>query len=117
MSPVIIVDKNDNVKLVLGASGGSRIISAVAQVILKSLWMNADLKTSIDAARLHHQLYPEYLEFEYGFPKDTATRLLRIGHQTRCFEFGGSVIQGILTNDSHIYAYADPRKGGTTDGY
>lgn len=32
MTPIIIVDNNNNVKLVLGASGGSKIISAVSQV-------------------------------------------------------------------------------------
>ena len=32
MSPIIIVDNDDNVKLVLGASGGSKIVSAIAQV-------------------------------------------------------------------------------------
>lgn len=32
MSPIIIVDNDDRVRLVLGASGGSKIISAVAQV-------------------------------------------------------------------------------------
>ena len=35
MSPVIIVDRNDNVRLILGASGGSRIISAVSQVFIE----------------------------------------------------------------------------------
>ena len=39
MSPIIIVDKKNQVKLVLGASGGSKIISAVAQVAIKTLWM------------------------------------------------------------------------------
>ena len=34
MCPLIILDNNDHVRLVLGASGGSKIISAVAQVIL-----------------------------------------------------------------------------------
>ena len=32
MSPTIITDTNDNVVLVIGASGGPRIISAVASV-------------------------------------------------------------------------------------
>ena len=43
MSPVIIVDENNQVKLVLGASGGSKIISAVAfvsRIIIKLLISN-----------------------------------------------------------------------------
>ena len=36
MSPIIIVDShaNDEVRLVLGASGGTKIITAISQVIL-----------------------------------------------------------------------------------
>ena len=33
MSPIIVVDRNNTVRLVVGASGGSRIISSTAQVI------------------------------------------------------------------------------------
>jgi gamma-glutamyltranspeptidase/glutathione hydrolase/leukotriene-C4 hydrolase len=32
MSPIIVVDEDDDVRLVLGASGGSRIITGVAAV-------------------------------------------------------------------------------------
>lgn len=63
----IVLDKNDNVKLILGASGGSKIITAVAQTAIKNLWMNKNIKESIDERRVHHQLYPEYAEIEVGF--------------------------------------------------
>ena len=32
MTPIIVLDPNDNARLVLGASGGTKIITAVAQV-------------------------------------------------------------------------------------
>jgi gamma-glutamyltranspeptidase/glutathione hydrolase/leukotriene-C4 hydrolase len=70
MSPIIVLDKNDNVKLILGASGGSKIITAVAQVAIKSLWMNMNIKEAIDESRVHHQLYPNNrVEIEDGFNK------------------------------------------------
>ena len=67
MSPSIIVDNDNNVQLILGASGGSKIVSSIVQVAIKSLWMGSDIKSAIDDLRIHHQLYPEYLQIESGF--------------------------------------------------
>ena len=36
MAPTIIVDQENNVRLIIGASGGSKIISAVSQVTISS---------------------------------------------------------------------------------
>lgn len=68
MSPLIVIEKRTgDPKLVLGASGGSKIITAVAQVAIKTLWMGKDLKEAIDDRRVHHQLYPEVIQIEEGF--------------------------------------------------
>lgn len=70
MSPIIVLDKNDDVRLILGASGGSKIITSVAQVAIKNLWMNKNIKEAIDERRIHHQLYPtNEAEIEEGFNK------------------------------------------------
>lgn len=84
MCPIIVVDKNNNVRLILGASGGSKIISAVSQVkfkkkklkmsnsvkvAIKTLFLGMDIKEAIDSRRIHHQLYPNNLEIESGFSK------------------------------------------------
>lgn len=42
--------------------------------------------------------------------------LIEKGHKKKCFNFGGSVIQGIHIidknqSDKYINAYSDPRKG------
>ena len=67
MGPIIVTDDNGNVRLVLGASGGSKIISSVAQVASKTLWTNKPIYVSINERRVHHQLYPYVLEVEKGF--------------------------------------------------
>lgn len=67
MCPVIIVDENKDAKLVLGASGGSKILTAVSQVAIKVLWQSKNLKEAIDDKRIHHQLLPDHVQFEDGF--------------------------------------------------
>ena len=47
MSPTIILNKNNDVRLVIGASGGSKIISAVAQTAIQNLWINSNIKDCI----------------------------------------------------------------------
>lgn len=118
MSPIIILDKSENIRLVLGASGGSKIITAVAQVAIKNLWLKKNIKDSIDERRVHHQLYPEYAEIELGFDANVKQSLKDKGHQLRCFNYGGSVLQGIALKDNGlIEASCDARKGGQPDGF
>lgn len=115
MSPLIIIDREGKVKLILGASGGSKILTSVSQVAIKTLWLNKTLKEAIDDRRLHHQISPEYLQYENEFDNDLLNKLGNLGHNLSCFDIGGSVVQGIYANGD-VYAYSDPRKGGIPDG-
>uniref|UniRef100_A0AC34R633 Gamma-glutamyltranspeptidase n=1 Tax=Panagrolaimus sp. JU765 TaxID=591449 RepID=A0AC34R633_9BILA len=59
MSPVIIYDKSSgDVKASVGASGGSKIISALAQFMLFNVNFNATVKEAIDFPRIHNQFTP-----------------------------------------------------------
>ncbi|CAF0712388.1 unnamed protein product [Brachionus calyciflorus] len=121
MCPIIVVDKNNDVRLILGASGGSKIISAVSQIAIKTLYMGVNIKEAIDSRRIHHQLSPNNLEIESGFEEEVENNLIKIGHNKKCFNFGGSTVQGIRIMDKtkfqkNIFAYSDPRKGGRPDG-
>ena len=69
MSPSIVIDKQNNVKLVVGASGGPKIISAVAYVTLRNLLLGNDIKSAIDSPRPHHQLVPMKVFAEIGTKK------------------------------------------------
>lgn len=66
MSPTIITDTKGNVKLVIGSAGGTKITTAVAMVIMRVLWFDQDIKQAIDAPRIHHQLVPNEIEYEFG---------------------------------------------------
>lgn len=118
MSPLIVLNKQTGeVELVIGASGGSKIITAVAQVAIKLLWFQKTLKDAIDDKRIHHQLYPEQVQIEEGFDAALQKSLRTFGHTLSCFEFGGSVIQAVHNTPLGLFAYSDPRKGGIPAGF
>jgi gamma-glutamyltranspeptidase len=73
--------------------------------------MNVDLKSAIDLRRVHHQLYPDYVQSEQGFNDDIIEILKQKGHLFKCFTFGGSIVQAVSVKDNLITAYSDPRKG------
>nr|CAH7730602.1 unnamed protein product [Callosobruchus chinensis] len=117
MSPSIVTDKNGDVKLVVGASGGSRIISAVAQTIIRTLWFGDNLKEAIDAPRLHHQVFPMTVNYEFGVLQAIVDGLRAIGHQLkRDTGTTGSIICALLKQANKIIGNADYRKGGDVYG-
>ncbi|KAK9883484.1 hypothetical protein WA026_001658 [Henosepilachna vigintioctopunctata] len=116
MSPAIVVDKNKNVKMVIGASGGTKITSAVAQVLMRTLWMGQNLKEAIDAPRIYHQLYPMKIEYEYGITQNIIEGLEKIGHETKRMPGASSIICALLKQAEKIFANADYRKGGEVFG-
>ena len=68
MAPLIIIEnQNRRIQQVLGASGGTRITTSIAQVAMLNLWFNYNIKEAIDSARLHSQLLPEEVIAERGF--------------------------------------------------
>ncbi|XP_045477237.1 glutathione hydrolase 1 proenzyme-like isoform X2 [Harmonia axyridis] len=116
MSPSIIVDKNNNVKLVIGASGGSKITSSVAEVIMRTLWFGQNLKEAVDAPRFYHQLYPMVVQYDYGVLQQIVEGLEKIGHKTERTLGSSSIICALLKTAQQIVANADYRKGGEVFG-
>lgn len=85
------------------------------QTILRTLWFGENIKEAVDAPRIHHQLYPMTIEYEYGVLQQIVDGLERLGHNTtRNF---GSVICSLYKTSGKITANADHRKGGDVYGY
>ncbi|XP_063904513.1 scoloptoxin SSD14-like isoform X3 [Zophobas morio] len=116
MSPSILVDENGDVKLVIGASGGTKITTAVALVIMRTLWFHQNIKEAVDAPRIHHQLYPMEVQYEYGVLQQVIDGLEAMGHKTSRYKDAGSIICALLKKSDAIYANADFRKGGDVYG-
>lgn len=117
MSPAIIIDEDGEVKLVLGAAGGTKITTAVAMAIVRTLWLGQNIKEAVDSPRFHHQLVPNVLEYEYGTLDQVVKGLEAIGHKTQRYHHRGSVVCAIHQNKSAIYANADFRKAGDVFGF
>ena len=119
MSPSILVDSSNRVIAVLGASGGTKIITAVAQVLVRMIYMGQSVKQAVDARRIHHQLIPMEILYEDGVTQWMVDGLEKIGHKTRKFSLGGSIVQAILLDreTGAITANADFRKDGSVDGF
>ncbi|MEM6395088.1 MAG: gamma-glutamyltransferase [Bacteroidota bacterium] len=80
MTPTIIT-KDDGLFLVLGAPGGSTIITAVLQVFTNVADYNMPLDSAIRAPRFHHQWLPDSVLVEpMAFDSITRWRLNNIGH-------------------------------------
>lgn len=68
MSPIIVTDSSGEVIFIAGGSGGSRIISSVAQVAIYNLWLGKSIRDAVDMPRMHQQLIPMEVELEKRFP-------------------------------------------------
>jgi hypothetical protein len=72
-SPLIVIDNKKNIVQVLGGSGGTKILTSVAQVALINLLFKKNIKESIDYPRIHHHLSPNQILFEEKFDRVTFT--------------------------------------------
>ena len=84
---------------------------------MRYLWFGEDIKQAVDAPRIHHQLVPNEIQYEYGVLEPVLDGLEQIGHNTTRYKDRGSVICGTSKNATGIYANADYRKGGEVVGY
>lgn len=79
MNPVII-SKRNNPFLAVGASGGTKIITAPMQCILNILSHNLTVGDAVAIPRLHDQLVPEILYFEEEYDTTILDELEERGH-------------------------------------
>jgi gamma-glutamyltranspeptidase/glutathione hydrolase len=80
MSPTIVL-KDGRPVLVTGTSGGSRIISAVLQIVVDVIDYKMDVAAAVAAPRVHHQWMPDQVRVERGFPAEVLDDLKARGHQ------------------------------------
>lgn len=117
MAPLILTDaQTGEVTLVAGATGGTKIPTALAQVVLRVLRWGQTLKQAVDAPRIHHQLVPMRLEYEFGVTEQMVAELRRMGVRVRRYGERGSIVTALMRNASGVFGVADYRKRGEVVG-
>jgi gamma-glutamyltranspeptidase/glutathione hydrolase len=115
MTPTIVL-REGKPYLVLGAPGGSRIITGVTQVALHVLDFGMTVQEAVDQPRLHHQWRPDKLQLEKGFSPDTRALLEKRGHSLETIASVGSV-EAVLIDGGWLQGAQNGRSAGKAAGY
>ncbi|EYC19365.1 hypothetical protein Y032_0024g1044 [Ancylostoma ceylanicum] len=112
MSPMVIFDKKTKeARMVVGGSGGSKIISAVAKAIVRSLIFGETVKQAIDSPMLHNQFTPDIAQIDDSFPKELKSILeWKYGQKFRNTTGFEGIVQGITIDRTGIRACGDFRR-------
>ncbi len=120
MTPTIVLH-NGKPFLALGARGGSRITTAVAQIIINVIDFDMNIQEAVDAPRIHHQWLPDEILYEpRALSRDVVAGLQGMGYVVRGIHehlLGRSQALIIDTSNGFFYSGADPREDGVAKGY
>lgn len=116
MTPTILLSKDMKSQLVIGGSGGLRIVSATAQAIMNKLWFGYNIKEAISAPVIH-VLLNNSLVFETSFNSTIQKGLQDKRHNISNNLYSLNVVQGIYKENGCLFPYSDTRKLGKAAGY
>jgi gamma-glutamyltranspeptidase/glutathione hydrolase len=116
MTPTIVL-KNGKPFLVTGSPGGSRIITAVLQVISNVIDLKLPIVQAVAAARIHDQWSPDEVVVERGLKPDLIQGLEGFGHTVK-EDAPHTSANSIMVTPQGLVGAADPRsRGATAAGY
>ncbi|MFK8138463.1 MAG: gamma-glutamyltransferase [Bdellovibrionales bacterium] len=115
MTPTI-VEKEGDLRLVIGAPGGPMIISAILQVAYRNLFKDLNIDEAVQAPRFHHQFLPDKVIYDKNKVFPTTLKVLeRKGHK---LSTGWAARVYAVSKEGNVLTGAhDNRLPGHTDGY
>ena len=117
MTPTI-VEKNNNLYLVLGSPGGPTIITSVLQTILNLEDFNFNIDKAVNSPRFHHLFLPDLIFHENSSVKNSDMELLK--SKGYIFNKKNSVIgrvDAIHVENGLLFGGADKRGDDKSVGY
>ncbi|XP_062269258.1 glutathione hydrolase 5 proenzyme-like [Platichthys flesus] len=115
MTPAILELESGGL-LVIGGSGGSMILSAVASSLINHLWLGMSLKDAIAAPIVYVDTNND-VNFENGFDQAVSDGLKGLGHKVGTWQYFLNVVNGLEKDKGCIVAVSDARKFGASSGY
>jgi gamma-glutamyltranspeptidase/glutathione hydrolase len=116
MTPTIVL-KDGKPVIVTGSPGGSRIISAVLQVITNVIDFHMGIGDAVSASRLHNQWEPDKTFVEPGFDPALLEALERRGHVIVPTEPHTDANSILVTKDGYVGAADRRTRGSLAAGY
>jgi len=110
MSPTIVLDEGENLKMVIGSPGGSRIIGYVTSTVVGVLDWNMNMQSAINMP--HHINRNGTLDLEEGTALESLTpEMEKLGYKVKTRSLN-SGLHGILVTKDGLQGAADPRREG-----
>lgn len=120
-STPVILERNGQIAMIIGGTGGSRIISSTLFALFSIIDLGKSPVETIGGPRFHHQLIPDVVIAENSVDSVIVEGLKSRGHQVHVMAPGlyYSSVQAIKKDfiTGKIIAAADPRKDSGTAGF
>lgn len=115
MTPTILINKFNEVEMVIGGAGGSKITTMVVYVMIRHFLYGESIEDAIEARRIHHQLAPMVLNYEDGFDGDIVKGLEKLGHVMEVLpnDSGFAAMTAISREGDKYSGFVDSRRGGS----
>jgi gamma-glutamyltranspeptidase / glutathione hydrolase len=115
MTPTVIT-KGSKLEMVVGAPGGSRITTGVAEVIFNVLDFHMNAQDAVDLPRFHLQWRPDVLYLQNGFPAQTESALKAMGYAVKPTD-GVARVEAIVAHNGVLEGGTESRLHGKVAGY